>query len=258
MNKIHFYKYQGAGNDFVMIDNREDIFPADKEALIQRLCHRKFGVGADGLILLQDHEQYDFEMLYFNADATPSMCGNGSRCAVHLAHYLDMVGRHCEFYAEDGPHQATIDGDRIHIGMADVGAVEEMEGGYFLNTGTRHYVRLVEKLAAFDVMGEGKRIRYHDAFMPQGTNASFVEIQDGEVHMRIYEKGVENETLSSGTGVTAVALALAHARNIKSPVRVNTQGGVLYVSFRQVNEHTFTEVEMIGPAVMVFEGTVFV
>ena len=259
MKRIHFYKYHGTGNDFVMIDNREEQFPMQDKALIQRLCHRRYGVGGDGLILLQDHDQYAFEMLYFNADATTSMCGNGSRCAVDLAHRLDIVGQHCEFYAEDGPHQATIDEEGlIHIRMVDVAGMEPQAGGYFLNTGTRHYVRPVEDLSNFDVMGEGKRIRYADAFMPEGTNASFTEMIDGQAHMRIYERGVEDETLSSGTGVTAVALCLAQLHDLSSPVSVHTRGGHLQVSFRQQENGTFTDVFMIGPAVMVFEGTVFV
>lgn len=258
MNTLHFYKYQGTGNDFVMIDNREGKFPQHDEQLIQKLCHRKFGVGGDGLILLQDHEQYDFEMIYYNADATQSMCGNGSRCAVHLAHHLGMIGKHSQFYAEDGPHESTIENGLIHIRMVDVVGIEQMEGGYFLNTGTRHYVRPVEDLADFDVFGEGRKIRYHTSFMPQGTNASFTQMIRGEVHMRIYEKGVENETLSSGTGVTAVALALDKARGLSSPVKINTQGGVLQVAFRKVKEDFYTDIYMIGPAVMVFEGTVFV
>jgi diaminopimelate epimerase len=259
MNGIHFYKYQGTGNDFVMIDNREGLFPQQDKALIQRLCHRKYGVGGDGLILLQDHEVYDFEMIYFNADATTSMCGNGSRCAVHLAHHLQMIGQHCQFYAEDGPHHATIDEQGlIHVRMVDVTGMDEVAGGYFLNTGTRHYVRPVEKLSDFDVFGEGKKIRYADAFMPQGTNASFVEMVGGKAHMRIYERGVEDETLSSGTGVTAVAICLARLQGLRSPVSVHTRGGVLQVSFRQQENGSFTDVHMIGPAVMVFEGTVFV
>lgn len=258
MNILRFYKYQGTGNDFVMIDNREGVFPQNNEQLIQRLCDRKFGVGGDGLILLQDHDDYDFEMVYYNADATPSMCGNGSRCAVHLAHHLGMIGKHSQFMAEDGMHDATIDNGQIHIRMVDVVGIEELEGGYFLNTGTRHYVRLVEDVAGFDVVGEGKKIRYHQTFMPEGTNASFTKVDNGEVQMRIYEKGVEDETLSSGTGVTAVALALAKVKGLQSPVKINTRGGELQVSFRKVKEDFYTDVHMIGPAVMVFEGTVFV
>jgi len=258
MEQLHFYKYQGTGNVFVMIDNRDLRFPQQDKSLIQKICHRRFGIGGDGLILLQNHPEYDFEMIYYNADATSSMCGNGSRCAVHLAHHLGMISSACTFYAEDGLHQACIEKDgQVSIQMIDVTAIEEIEGGYFLNTGTRHYVRLVENLSNYDVTGVGKKVRYSDPFMPQGTNVSFVEIIDGQIHMRIYEKGVEDETWSSGTGVTAVALVLAR-HGFASPVRVHTRGGTLDVGFQQTDEGTFEDVLMRGPAVRVFEGTVFV
>lgn len=258
MSELRFYKYQGTGNDFVIIDNREQVFDINKQELITRLCDRKFGVGADGLILLNQHPDYEFEMVYFNADATPAMCGNGSRCAVHLAHHLGMIGESTRFLAEDGEHEAFIRDGLIHIKMVDVDEVQEQADGYFLNTGTRHFVRIVEDLAAFDVVGEGRKIRYDDRFQPQGTNANFTEMIDDLVHMRIYEKGVENETLSSGTGVTAVALAMAKARDVKSPVALSTRGGQLYVSFDRTGEQQFSNVYMYGPAEMVFEGTVFV
>lgn len=259
MKDIHFYKYQGTGNDFVIIDDRQNSFPQQDTALIQRLCHRKYGVGSDGLILLQSHASYDFEMVYFNADATTSMCGNGSRCAVHLAHYLGMIDKSCTFYAEDGAHQASIDHQGlIHVHMVDVQGMEVLEGGYFLNTGTRHYVREVENLSDFDVFGEGQKIRYAATFAPGGTNASFVEIKEGQVRMRIYERGVEDETLSSGTGVTAVALTMAALKDLSSPVSVGTRGGQLQVAFKKKEDGSFTNIYMIGPATMVFEGTVFV
>lgn len=258
MRDLQFYKYQGTGNDFVMIDNRNQIFDTHQTHLITRLCDRKYGVGADGLILLNHCPGYDFEMVYFNADATPAMCGNGSRCAVHLAHRLGIIGKETKFMAEDGEHEAFIRDGQIHIKMVDVEEVQVLEDGYFLNTGTRHFVRIVKNLAELDVVGEGKKIRYDERFLPKGTNANFTEIINGHVHMRIYEKGVENETLSSGTGVTAVALALAKAMNMESPVTVNTRGGQLSVSFERTGEDKFTQVYMIGPAEMVFEGTVFV
>lgn len=258
MNKLTFYKYQGTGNDFVIIDNREEVFDASCSPLITRLCDRKFGIGADGLILINHSENYDFEMVYFNADATPAMCGNGSRCAVHLAHRLGIIGDRAEFIAEDGPHQAFIKDGQIHIRMVDVYDVQVLGDGYFLNTGTRHFVRPVYNLAAYDVVGVGKNIRYEERFQPQGTNANFTEIINNIVHMRIYEKGVEDETLSSGTGVTAVALALSKAENISSPITISTRGGQLSVSFDRTDDDHFANVYMIGPAEMVFEGTIFV
>ncbi len=258
MDKLKFYKYQGTGNDFVIIDNREDVFDASCAPLITRLCDRKFGIGADGLILLNKHKGYDFEMVYFNADATRAMCGNGSRCVVHLAHKLGIIADHTTFMAEDGPHEAFIKDAQVHINMVDVQEIQVLGDGYFLNTGTRHFVRPVYNLAEYDVVGVGKNIRYDERFQPQGTNANFTEIISNIVHMRIYEKGVEDETLSSGTGVVAVALALSVAENIASPATINTRGGQLSVSFTRTEEDHFTDIYMIGPAEMVFEGTVFV
>nr|WKN38230.1 diaminopimelate epimerase [Tunicatimonas sp. TK19036] len=261
MNSLHFYKYQGTGNDFVMFDNRESQFPAQDTKLISRLCDRKFGVGADGLILLNRHPEYDFEMVYYNADGSVAMCGNGSRCAVHLAHHLGMIGSETTFRAHDGVHTARIEGEQVTVNLSDVSQVDTHEDGYFLNTGTRHFVRVLpegQMLSDYDVVGEGKKIRYDDRFMPEGTNASFVQTLKGQAYMRIYERGVENETLSSGTGVTAVALALAYAQKQDSPVTIQTQGGQLTISFEQTESDRFTQVFMKGPAVMVFEGTVFV
>jgi diaminopimelate epimerase len=258
MRLLKFYKYQGTGNDFVMIDNREQIFDTENHALITRLCDRKFGIGADGLILLNLHPAYDFEMVYYNADASLSMCGNGSRCAVHLARHLGMIQKQTTFIAADGVHKASIEDGLIYVKMNDVTGIESVENGYFLNTGTRHYVREVEKLSEFDVFNEGRKIRYDDAFQPEGTNANFIEFDGNEVSMRIYEKGVENETLSSGTGVTAVALVAASLKNLQSPVKVKTRGGELQISFEQIGKDKFRNIYMAGPAVMVFEGTVFV
>lgn len=255
---LPFYKYQGTGNDFVIIDNREQVFDIHDQARIIRLCDRKFGVGADGLISLQTHPECDFEMIYFNADATPAMCGNGSRCAVDLAHRLGMAGTSTRFWATDGMHEAFIKEGLVYIKMVNVDEVQVLEDGYFLNTGTRHFVRLVSQLASWNVAEEGKRIRYDARFKPEGTNANFAEIVDGAVHMRIYEKGVENETLSSGTGATAVALALAAAKDVKSPVEVHTRGGLLSVSFKRTGADVFRDVYMSGPAEMVFEGMVCV
>jgi diaminopimelate epimerase len=258
MRLLKFYKYQGTGSDFVMIDNREDVFDTQDHALITRLCDRKFGIGADGLILLNLHAEYDFEMVYYNADASLSMCGNGTRCAVHLAHHLGIIGKHTTFLAADGTHEASINDEQIYVKMKEVDGIEEVKNGYFLNTGTRHFVSIVEKLSEVDVFNEGRKVRYAAYFQPEGTNANFIEFDNNEVSMRIYEKGVENETLSSGTGVTAVALVAAHVKNLPSPVKVNTRGGELQISFEQTGKGQFSNIYMAGPAVMVFEGTVFV
>ena len=258
MQPLPFYKYQGTGNDFTMIDNRESIFDDSDTEHITRLCDRKFGVGSDGLILLSAHPAYDFEMVYFNADATRSTCGNGARCAVHLAHHLGIISDETRFVMEGDEYLAFVENDRIRIRMVDVSNVQKFPEGYLLNTGTRHFVRIIKKLSDYNVVGEGSRLRYDERFQPVGANINFVEVNDKEVRMRIYEKGVENETLSSGTGVTAVALTLAHTQDLPSPITVHTRGGTLTVSFVRSGPASFTQVYMAGPAEMVFQGTVFV
>ncbi len=255
---LPFFKYQGTGNDFVIIDNRQSVFDSGDTALITRLCDRKFGIGSDGLILLQAHPEYDFEMVYFNADATRAGCGNGARCAVHLANHLGIIQNEAYFMMEGQAYQAHVKDTRVRIWMGDVAAGQSFPEGTLLHTGTRHFVRQVEGLSDYDVLGEGNRLRHDPRFQPAGANINFVEVKNKEVHMRIYEKGVENETLSSGTGATAVALALAHARQQPGPVAVHTRGGVLEISFTALDAGAFTQVYMAGPAQMVFQGTVFV
>ena len=255
---LPFYKYQGTGNDFIIVDHRKPLFDAQDTQLITRLCDRKFGVGADGLILLSTHEQYDFEMTYYNADATRSMCGNGARCAVDLAHRLEIIQEKAHFIAEGTEYTAHWQENSVRIKMADVPTIQSYPDGHFLNTGTRHFVRQVENLSEYDVIGEGRPLRYESRFAPEGANVNFVEVVGDQVHMRIYEKGVENETLSSGTGVTAVALVLAHTQGLSSPVLVHTRGGKLGVNFEQIASGGFVNIYMEGPAKMVFRGTVFV
>ena len=258
MATLPFFKYQGTGNDFTMIDNRESIFDSSNTKLITHLCDRKFGVGSDGLILLNRHPTHDFEMIYFNADATRSSCGNGARCAVHLAHHLNMISNEARFIMEGDEYVAFVEDEHIRIRMVDVSEVQDFPEGHLLNTGTRHFVRTVEGLSEYDVVSEGRILRYDPRFQPVGANINFAEVNEGAIHMRIYEKGVENETLSSGTGVTAVALALAYAQDVPSPVEVHTRGGTLRVSFVRSGPASFTQVYMAGPAEMVFQGTVFV
>ena len=217
MPTLPFYKYQGTGNDFTIIDNRETIFDSNHTALITRLCDRKFGIGSDGLILINRHPAHDFEMIYFNADATRSGCGNGARCAVHLAHHLGIIRNEARFLMEGDAYLAYVEADHIRIRMVDVPDVQPFDDGLLLNTGTRHFVRFIEGLPEYDVVEEGRALRYEPRFQPVGANINFVEVTDGQVHMRIYEKGVENETLSSGTGVTAVALATSLRSELAKP-----------------------------------------
>ncbi len=260
---MKFHKYQGTGNDFIMIDDRSVQFPYHHDSndqsvskLVASLCDRKFGIGADGLILIRNHEKYDFEMIYFNADGSQSLCGNGSRCAVRFAQHLQIINDNTLFLAIDGPHEASIESDLIHLKMNDVAAVESIDNDLFIDTGSPHFIKFVEGIKAFDVYEEGKAIRFNSKFKPGGTNVNFVEkCGENEIFVRTYERGVEDETLSCGTGVTAASLA-ASERNFTSPVKIRTLGGSLQVAFNRVNEQFFNEIYLIGPAGMVFEGEI--
>lgn len=252
--KISFQKYQGTGNDFILIDNRDKQFPADNTALITRMCDRKFGIGADGLILIEHDEELDFRMVFFNPDGSQSLCGNGSRCAVSFAHQLNLAGNKTHFTSTDGPHDAHFDDPgMIHFSLHDVSEVSQYDDDLFIDTGSPHYIRFVKDLNALDVIQEGRSIRYNQRFAPGGTNVNFVELRDDSIAVRTYERGVENETLSCGTGVTASALA-ATIRGYKSPVSIFTSGGELQVSFEQTSPHEFRNIYLAGPVKKVFEG----
>ncbi len=253
-----FYKYQGTGNDFVMVDNRAGTFDRRAEALVRQLCHRRFGIGADGLILLQNHPAHDFEMIYFNADGREgSLCGNGARCTVAFARSLGLIGVETTFQAADGPHYARVGADGlVHLQMPDVGMPQPYGDDYFLDTGSPHYVRRVADVAAVDVLAEGRRLRYDPAFAPSGTNVNFVAARpDGTLAVRTYERGVEAETFSCGTGVTAVALVMGHGTASGQPRTLHTPGGTLRVTFARTDQG-YTDVFLIGPARQVFEGRI--
>ncbi len=252
---IPFHKYQGTGNDFIMIDNRAGLFDADNQALVHQMCHRRFGIGADGLILLEKAEGYDFRMVYFNADGREgSMCGNGGRCAVKFAQSLGLFQEKTRFLAVDGLHEAHLADSIVHLKMGDVMAWEENADSFFLDTGSPHYVREVKDLSNFDVLKQGKAIRYNDRFAEKGTNVNFLEkTGDRQIFVRTYERGVEDETYSCGTGVTACAL-VANLQGMASPVQVKTIGGNLEVSFQKKGEQTFTHIYLAGPAEKVYEG----
>ncbi|MGB3773882.1 MAG: diaminopimelate epimerase, partial [Leeuwenhoekiella sp.] len=205
-----FFKYQGTGNDFIMIDNRSKVFFKNDTKLVQKLCNRKYGIGADGLILLEDHETLDFKMIYFNADGTSSMCGNGGRCVVAFAHQLGIIKNKANFEAIDGEHEAFIKNDKVHLKMNNVPNVKQEEEYLFVDTGSPHHITLRENLEHIDVKKEGSEIRYSNLYGSAGSNVNFVSQQNDRFAVRTYERGVEDETLSCGTGVTAVALAMHH------------------------------------------------
>jgi diaminopimelate epimerase len=252
--KLHFYKYQATGNDFVVMDNREGKLSFTKEQ-IEKICHRKFGVGADGLMLIEKHPSLNFNLEYFNSDGSQSLCGNGSRAAVHFASQLGLVNGHSTFQAYDGPHSAELlSAGTIRLKMNDVKEIQSIGDDYFLNTGSPHYIRFVDDIKQYPAVEEGRKIRYSDAFKPGGTNVNFVQLlADNTIYVRTYERGVEDETLSCGTGVTAAALA-ASLKGYLSPVDIKVIGGDLSVEFKSSQSGTFSEIFLVGPAKMVFEG----
>ncbi|MCB0409513.1 MAG: diaminopimelate epimerase [Flavobacteriales bacterium] len=253
--KLTFYKYQGTGNDFVMIDNREGVFDKSNIELIQKMCDRKFGIGADGLILIENMNDLDFNMVYFNSDGSQSFCGNGSRCAVAFAKFLGIIHSQAYFNSTDGEHEAWINANgEVSLKMHDVAAIEKGDGYYFINTGSPHYIEEVKNVKEINVYEKGKEVRYNDRFKAEGTNVNFVKYNQEEIDIRTYERGVEDETLSCGTGVTAAALSWADKFKLTSgKVKVNSQGGELSVAFKR-NENGFNDIWLIGPATFVFKG----
>lgn len=259
MASIPFFKYQGTGNDFVMIDNRGTKFlDRTDEGKIQLMCDRRFGIGADGLILLQNKAGYDFEMVYFNADGRESsMCGNGGRCTVAFAKFLGIIENECQFLAVDGGHQAKISAeDWVELKMSDVKKVETGDGFFVLDTGSPHYVVFVEDLDDINITEGGQAIRYSDRFRKEGINVDFAEQVHGSLKVATYERGVEAETLSCGTGVTAAAISF-FLKNKNPPFRevpISTKGGELSVRFLPDGNGGFRDIWLCGPARQVFSG----
>ncbi|RZJ73611.1 diaminopimelate epimerase [Flavobacterium sp.] len=255
--EITFSKYQGTGNDFVIIDNRSLRFPKNDTELVAKLCDRRFGIGGDGLLLLEDDHDFDFKMVYFNSDGNlGSMCGNGGRCLVAFAKNLGVIEDTAEFIASDGPHFANVSDGIVSLQMKDVDSVNVQPDYVFLDTGSPHHIEIVDDLEHFDVFGKGKEIRYGSLYGQKGANVNFVKPEsDGSFSVRTYERGVEDETLSCGTGVTAVAIAMYKlGKTTSDRVKLNVQGGKLEVSFSE-KDGNFTDVFLIGPAKSVFEGT---
>lgn len=255
MTTIQFHKYQGTGNDFVMIDNRDSAF--DKLSLnrIAALCDRRFGIGADGVILIENTPDADFEMVYFNPDGSQSLCGNGSRCAVMFANYLGLIQNETMFKAIDGIHKASISGNEVSLLMHDVLDYEEIGEDFLIDTGSPHYIKYVADTDQLDPVAEGRKIRYADRFAKDGVNVNFLElVSDSVLKIRTYERGVEGETYSCGTGCTAAALSLGLKSEL-SEVSLKAIGGDLKVSFTK-EDNTFRNIYLIGPASAVFSGEI--
>lgn len=257
--KLQFFKYQGTGNDFVMLDNREGILSPISKELIAALCNRKKGIGADGVIAIQQHPELDFEMVYWNADGSQSFCGNGSRCAVSFANTLGMIdGDTTKFLSTDGVHEATLlEQAWVSLHMHDVAEIEQGDDYFFINTGSPHYIRYVEDTAAVDVFEDGRAVRYNERFREEGTNVNFVQSTEQGINVRTYERGVEDETLSCGTGVTAAAISAAVTGHVSNGVcKIETLGGQLQVRLTNSNNKEFTNIWLEGPATFVYRGEI--
>lgn len=264
MQTIRFYKYQGTGNDFIMIDNRTKNFNLSRET-IEHLCKRRFGIGADGLILLENHSEYDFKMVYYNSDGRESsMCGNGGRCIAAFSAELGISSEEklIRFEAIDGYHEAMLTqklekGYVVDLKMKDVEEIKLTENTAILNTGSPHYVSLCNNLNTLDILTEARKVRYSDTYIKEGINVNFIDAIENGIEVRTYERGVEDETYSCGTGVVASTIAasfLFPKLNIQS---VKTPGGILSVRFKKEGNR-FTDIHLTGPAKKVYEGEIFI
>ncbi len=252
---IDFVKYSGTGNDFILIDDRKEFFPSDNLQLISALCDRHFGVGSDGLMLIRESKDTDFEMIFFNPDGSKSLCGNGSRCSVHFARSLGLTREQGSFVTTDGVHHYKMLSDNeIAIDMKPPSGAEKIDDFDFLNTGSPHLIVYTDDLESKDVYSEGQRLRSIPPFNQEGTNVNFVsDLGNDKIEMRTYERGVENETLSCGTGVTAAALNLKRDELGNHLVSVGTKGGDLRVHFKTL-ENGFSDIWLEGPVLKIFEG----
>jgi len=256
---MEFYKYQGTGNDFVLIDNRDLKFDRTNNALIVKLCDRRFGIGADGFMLLQQKEGYDFEMVYYNADGNEgTMCGNGGRCIIEFARLLGLVSDKANFIAIDGDHEAIVKPGFINLKMNDITNIEMNDDFAFLDTGSPHYVAFIKDVANYNVAIEGAKIRNNDRFKAVGTNVNFVEVGSDRIFVRTFERGVEGETYSCGTGVTAASIvaAIKNVSTSKTHCDIKTLGGNLTVRFKNNDNKMFDNVWLEGPATFVYKGEI--
>lgn len=251
-----FYKYQGTGNDFILFDNRDGALKFSR-VQVARMCHRRFGIGADGLMLLENAPGYDFRMVYYNSDGGEStMCGNGGRCITAFAKQLGLIDKVANFVAIDGGHQATIEDNLISLHMKDVEYIDIHDNYTLLDTGSPHYVAWVKDVRETDVFNEGRRIRTLPEFEPGGINVNFVQFLDGKLSVRTYERGVEEETYSCGTGVTAAAIAAQCTGTGNFTIQIETPGGQLEVSFTKTSPTSASDVVLTGPAVFVYKGEI--
>ncbi len=258
--RIDFVKYQATGNDFVMVNNFDRKYDNLSIEQVIKACDRRFGIGADGFILLNKHPNFDFEMIYFNSDGSMSFCGNGARAAIAFAKSKGLINNQAIFLAIDGIHHATIHHELISIQMQNVNGIEKIDHQTFvLNTGSPHYVKMVEDLNQYDIFDFGKSIRYSDQYVSTGINVNLIkQSSPNAIQILTYERGVEDETLSCGTGATACALATAfnNASLGKNELNVKVRGGELIVHFFQNELNSFTDIFLSGPAQSVFEGIV--
>ena len=254
---IPFYKYNGTGNDFIMIDNREQKFDASNTELINKLCTRHFGIGADGLILLENETGFDFKMVYFNSDGNEStMCGNGGRCIIRFAHDLKIINNETHFTAIDGPHLGKVSDAEISLQMQNVSQIDLNNTHTVLDTGSPHYVAFMETLPTNDFTQIAGNIRRNPPFDQEGINVNFATIKNNEITMRTFERGVEDETLACGTGATAVAISAFHTGKTKqTQIPVKVMGGQLHVSFNR-DQNEYNNIWLTGPAEFVFEGKI--
>ncbi len=242
---VQFTKYHGTGNDFIMIDGREQDTSFLDHRLIRSMCHRRFGIGGDGLIILRKSDTGNFKMSYYNADGHEgSMCGNGGRCITAFARDLGIITMETTFEGIDGKHSASLlPNGEIRLKLRDVDGIRWMEDGYLLDTGSPHFVKFVTSLDELNVEKEGREIRMQSRWGEKGVNVNFVELGESsnKISVRTYERGVENETYSCGTGVTAAAIcSYFHNKSDIFSYHIHTLGGNLNVSFRAMYHTQFS------------------
>jgi diaminopimelate epimerase len=254
--ELCFHKYHGTGNDFILVDDREENFTNLNVKSVRALCQRRFGIGSDGLIFIRHSSDADFEMDFFNPDGSKSFCGNGSRCAVDFAHSLGMISDLCSFHAVDGLHEAKIEGEKVSVKMRDVDEVETGIDHYFIHTGSPHFIVYRDQIDEIDLVREARIIRYGERFAEEGTNVNLVSENNEGVYVRTYERGVEDETFSCGTGVTAVALSYKMRHPETDLVKVKTRGGQLEVTLQRNGENSFSDIWLTGPTKSVFTGKI--